>query len=258
MEFSKENITYWTKRAPGYSEVNIEELETDQRSVWGRVIDQRIMERYPNRDRESIKVLDVGTGPGFFAIILAELGYDVTAVDYTEAMLAQAKHNAGAMVSRISFREMNAEELLFADHSFDVIVSRNVTWNLHNPANAYRQWFRVLKEDGLLLNFDANWYRYLYDAEAKSLHIADRANVEKYQVADENAGTDVDAMEAIARQTPLAKEMRPFWDLQTLTDLGMTTVADENIWQTVWTDTERINNSSTPMFMIHAIKQAIH
>ena len=48
---------------------------------------------------------------------------------------------------------MNAEELTFAPESFDVIVSRNLTWNLHDPKKAYQSWERVLKSGGLLLNF---------------------------------------------------------------------------------------------------------
>lgn len=77
-------------------------------------------------------MLDVGTGPGFFAIILAELGYQVTAVDYTASMLEEARRNAGALAGCIRFRQMNAEELTFPADSFDVVVTRNVTWNLRD------------------------------------------------------------------------------------------------------------------------------
>ena len=59
----------------------------------------------------------------------------------------------------------------------------------------------MLAPGGLLLNFDANWYRYLWDAEAEQGHRQDRENLADSDVRDENAGTDVDAMEAIARQT---------------------------------------------------------
>lgn len=147
-------------------------------------------------------MLDVGTGPGFFAIILARMGYQVTAVDYTASMLEEARRNAGALADKIAFLQMNAEELMFADHSFDVLVTRNVTWNLHDPEKAYSHWTRVLAPGGLLLNFDANWYRYLWDEEAELGHKRDRENLAVSDVRDENAGTDVDAMEAIARKTP--------------------------------------------------------
>ena len=192
--------------------------------------------------------------PDFFAIILAELGYQVTAVDYTEAMLNQARKNAGPLASIIDFRRMDAEQLTFPDGAFDVIVSRNLTWNLPSPAKAYSQWTRVLKENGLLLNFDANWYRYLFNAQANALHLEDRKNVRENNAADDTAGTDVDAMEAIARQAPLSARRRPAWDIHVLHGLGMSVFADPEIWKQVWTENERINNASTPMFLVHAVK----
>lgn len=254
--YAQENITYWTRRAPSYSDVNQEELGGSQHSVWSRVIDQRIQSHFGNRSRDQIRLLDVGTGPGFFAIILAELGYQVTAVDYTEAMLNQARKNAGPLASIIDFRRMDAEQLTFPDGAFDVIVSRNLTWNLPSPAKAYSQWTRVLKENGLLLNFDANWYRYLFNAQANALHLEDRKNVRENNAADDTAGTDVDAMEAIARQAPLSARRRPAWDIHVLHGLGMSVFADPEIWKQVWTENERINNASTPMFLIAASKPA--
>ena len=252
--YAQENITYWTRRAPSYSDVNQEELGGSQHSVWSRVIDQRIQSHFGNRSRDQIRLLDVGTGPGFFAIILAELGYQVTEVDYTEAMLNQARKNAGPLASIIDFRRMDAEQLTFPDGAFDVIVSRNLTWNLPSPAKAYSQWTRVLKENGLLLNFDANWYRYLFNAQANALHLEDRKNVRENNAADDTAGTDVDAMEAIARQAPLSASRRPAWDGHVPHGLGLPVFADPEIWKQVWTENERINHASTPMFLVHAVK----
>ena len=85
--YEEENIHYWTGRASGYSGVNQEELASQQKIVWGKTISQRIAARFPGKKPGQIRVLDVGTGPGFFAIILAEMGYQVTAVDYTASML---------------------------------------------------------------------------------------------------------------------------------------------------------------------------
>jgi ubiquinone/menaquinone biosynthesis C-methylase UbiE len=253
--FEEENIAYWSNRAPGYSAVNQEELATNQRSVWGSVLHDAISSHCAGKLPTQISVLDVGTGPGFFAIILAEMGYQVTAVDYTEAMLVQAKENAGSL--DIAFRQMNAQNLTFPDGKFDVVISRNLTWNLNNPQSAYTHWARVLKPGGLLLNFDANWYSYLYDEKALQNHLHDRENLMYSDVRDETAGTDVDAMEAIAYQTPLAKCYRPEWDRSVLTELGMTVTLYPDIWKTVWTREERINNASTPMFLIHGVKNVM-
>lgn len=183
------------------------------------------------------------------------MGYSVTAVDYTAAMLEQAAQNAGVLAAKINFCRMNAEELTFAGGSFDVVVSRNVTWNLHAPEQAYAHWARVLKPGGLLLNFDANWYRYLYNAEAEQKHLADRKNVRDSGAFDDTAGTDVDAMESIARRAPLSLKMRPRWDLEILSRLGMEAAADTEIWREVWTQDELINNASTPMFLVSAVKK---
>ena len=252
--YEEENIHYWTHRAAGYSGVNQEELASNQKRVWRSVIARRIDARFPNRQPQTLRVLDVGTGPGFFAIILAELGYRVTAVDYTASMHDEARRNAGSLARQINFQQMNAEALTFPSASFDVVVTRNVTWNLPHPEAAYAQWIRVLAPGGLLLNFDANWYRYLWDDAAQQAHAQDRDNLRRSDVRDETAGTDVDAMERIARQAPLSTRLRPQWDLGVLQDLGLDASADPEIWRQVWTREERINNACTPMFLIEGKK----
>lgn len=252
--FEQRNIAYWTKRAPSYSEVNQQELNSAQRAIWRRVLLTHIDDVCGNEDPAHIRVLDVGTGPGFFAILLAEKGYDVTAVDYTASMLREAKANAGELGKSIRFHQMNAEQLAFEDGCFDVVMTRNLTWNLPHPEQAYREWCRVLKQGGLLLNFDANWYRYLYDDEARQGHLLDRKHIQQSGVPDETEGTDVPAMEAIAYRAPLSRFNRPQWDIQTLQQLGVYAVADPDIWKTVWTRDECINNCSTPMFMVKAVK----
>ena len=45
-----------------------------------------------------------------------------------------------------------------------------------------------------MLNFDANWYRYLYDEEMRKGYEADRAATEANQVRDEYINTDIEKM----------------------------------------------------------------
>lgn len=72
-------------------------------------------------------------------------GYQVTAVDCTCEMLCKARENAGDCAERIDWRQMDVQRLEFADESFDVVVSRNLTWDLEEPDRAYAEWMRVLK-----------------------------------------------------------------------------------------------------------------
>lgn len=253
----QKNKDYWSNRVSGYSEVNQEELATSQHKKWKKHLCHEIISCFPDRDPSGMKVLDIGTGPGFFSILLAESGFSVTAIDLTPEMLAEAQINAirsGLSADSIRFLEMNAENLRFGDGIFDVVISRNLTWNLPHPERAYAEWTRVLKPGGLLLNFDANWYHYLVDEKARSAYEADRENTKEAGMNDQNVGENFDAMEEIAAKVPLTKIYRPTWDIQILTELGMQAEADENVWTKVWSEEEKMNFFSTPLFMIRATK----
>ena len=250
----EENREYWTGRAAGYSAVNQVELSTVQRKKWKQCIQKELAKHFSDRTVSSLSVLEVGTGPGFFAILLTELGCAVTAIDLTPAMLFEAIKNAGSLVGTIRFLEMNAEALGFFDDSFDLVISRYLTWNLPHPETAYAEWVRVLKPGGLLLNFDANWYSYLFDESAKAAFQTDRANTAKTGIKDENIGENFDVMEEIARRVPLSRVRRPSWDWEVLSRLGCSVSTDEKIWETVWSEDEKINFASTPLFLIRAVK----
>ncbi len=42
----------------------------------------------------------------------------------------------------------------FPDETFDLVISRNLIWNLDDPKAAYREWLRVLKPERKLMIFD--------------------------------------------------------------------------------------------------------
>lgn len=256
-ELLQEIVSYWGTRAEGYSEVNEKELAGSQREAWLHVLE----EQFPEKKKEEMKILDIGTGPGFFPMILSEAGYTVTAVDYTEEMLEKAKENLGKYtkygLERVTLQRMDAQNLEFADETFDVVISRNLTWNLEKPEQTYQEWMRVLKPGGVLLNFDANWYGYLYDEEKKEAYEADRKKVEEQQLDDHYLCTDIDRMENIARQVPLSAMERPAWDTKVLESLGVCSIqTDSEIWKRVWSEEERLNYASTPMFLVRAEKSA--
>ena len=76
-------------------------------------------------------ILDVGTGTGRAALLLARGGAKVTAVDASDAMLAIARERAAAEGVSVNFQVGDAHALDFADRSFDVVVSLRVL--MHTP-----------------------------------------------------------------------------------------------------------------------------
>ena len=81
----------------------------------------------------------------------------MTGTDLTPQMVESAEKLAGEEQVSCEFLVMDAEKLEFGDDTFDVVISRNLTWTLPHPQEAYREWKRVLKPGGILLNFDADY-----------------------------------------------------------------------------------------------------
>lgn len=242
---------YWTRRASSYTEVVRKNLADGWDCKWA----DELIRNFPKAEGRTLKVLDIGTGPGFYAIILASRGYDVTAVDLSEGMIEQAKHNAGSLAGKIRFFKMDAQELSFPDNEFDVIVTRNLTWNLPDPVKAYGEWRRVLRDGGVMLNIDSNWYAYLFDDKKKCEKLADRENVLNAGFEDHDSYDESWLMENISRTLPMGKLPRPQWDAVTLLDLGFKDVsADTTVSSKLWSREEMLNYASTPCFLIRAVK----
>ena len=258
---------YWHSRAQGYSQVNQEELAGCQRKNWSCFLDSEICRSFSKSDEESlsleeksgIKILDVGTGPGFFPIILTELGYDVTACDYTEQMLEKARENAGEAASKIRFLKADAQNLTecgeIYEQSFDVVICRNLLWNLEYPEKAYESFFSVLKNGGMVMVFDANWYSYLFDEKKRVEYEKDRLNVAAAECGDYNIGENFDVMETLALKMPLSRQNRPDWDKAALEKCGFCNVKFAlDVGQKLYSEKEKINYKSTPLFFVRGEK----
>jgi ubiquinone/menaquinone biosynthesis C-methylase UbiE len=242
---------YWTRRASSYTDVVKKNFADGWDSKWA----DELIKNFPKSEGRTLKVLDIGTGPGFYAIILAARGYDVTAVDVSDGMLEQAKNNAGQLADKIRFLKMDAQQLDFDDGEFDVIVTRNLTWNLPDPVKAYGEWRRVLRDGGVMLNIDSNWYAYLFDENKKSEKQADRANTVQAGFEDYESYDEGWLMESISRTLPMGRLARPKWDAMTLLSLGYKNVsADTSVSRRLWSKEEMLNYASTPCFLIRAVK----
>ena len=254
MSLREENISYWNQRAEGYAQINHDQFGNSRGAAWLAALEEPLLASFPDLQPGDVSVLDVGCGPGLFSILLALRGYRVTAVDYTPNMLERASALAASHGCHVKVVAADAEQLPFADESFNAVVSRNLTWNLPHPREAYAEWHRVLAPSGIIVNFDANWYLHLFDEQARLAYERDRARTREAGLTEECEIAGFEKMEAIAREVPLSPVERPRWDLDVLSDLNMSAHADTSIWQRVWNEEERINFASTPLFRITAAK----
>jgi demethylmenaquinone methyltransferase/2-methoxy-6-polyprenyl-1,4-benzoquinol methylase len=90
-------------------------------------------------------VLDVATGTGLVAKALVERGFRVTGVDQSPEMLARARERFG---DRVELVEASADELPFADRSFDHLTFTYLLRYVDDPAATIRELARVVRPGG--------------------------------------------------------------------------------------------------------------
>ena len=208
----KSRITaYWAGQKDAWLAQRLAELHSPLGGAWRREFETALPSGRP------LRILDVGTGCGFFSIILSQMGHSCTGIDITPEMIEGAKTLAGHEKAPADFLVMDAENLDFPDESFDAVVSRNLTWTLPHPARGYSEWLRVLKKGGTILNFDADYGKEDLVAELDPLpkeHSHNMLDVAQLEECD-----------AIKARLSISGADRPNWDLQVLLRLGCTLVS---------------------------------
>lgn len=141
---------YWDCSADGYSSFVNCGMRSRRRVFLKEILSEEIGET-------GKKILDVGTGPGTLALILAEMGHDVTGLDFSEGMLSRGRENARRFGLDVAFVRGDAEDLKFEDASFDVVICRALMWTLTRPEEAVAEWNRVLRPGGIVAVIDGSW-----------------------------------------------------------------------------------------------------
>jgi SAM-dependent methyltransferase len=99
--------------------------------------------------RPGDRVLDLGAGSGFSSEMLARFGYDVVAIDPDLQALAHNRKRPSFDASRIDGRVRVvgslAEDLPFADATFDGLAGLNVLHHVPDLTRATREFARVLR-----------------------------------------------------------------------------------------------------------------
>ncbi|RJX24763.1 MAG: class I SAM-dependent methyltransferase [Dethiobacter sp.] len=141
----------WNQRAEDYDEQFGHGLKSlEEKEAWKEVLKAAV-------GSENLDILDVGTGTGFLALILSELGHNCTGIDISEKMLNQAKKKAVQNRLPASFHYGDAEQLSFKEGSFDIVINRHLLWTLPHPELAMENWIKVLKPGGKLVIIEGKW-----------------------------------------------------------------------------------------------------
>lgn len=123
----------WSRCAPGYEDG----FAVLTRGAVGPLLDATGV-------AAGTEVLDLGTGTGVAAAAIEERGASVIGVDFSEAMIGEARRR----LPEIDFRVASADALPFDDGAFDAVVANGVLHHLAEPDRALEEAHRILGEGG--------------------------------------------------------------------------------------------------------------
>jgi len=189
---------YWDKQAVIWAEEKQEAWEQKETEYWLQFF------KTLKGKRQGIKVLEAGTASGYFANIMTLAGFEVTAIDYSKAMITEAKRVSRELDLNVTYEVMDAQALTFPKDTFDLVFTRIMTWTLPDTYSFYKSAFDVLKPGGVLLNFDGDFGEVVFSQEGHERYPADimqEANV-------------------IKAQLEISKLSRPEADISMLQDIG--------------------------------------
>jgi len=96
------------------------------------------------------RILEAGTGKGYFAVLLAQIGHPFTTFDISRQEQDYARLNLRyfGFEHLVDFRLEDGEALSFPDHSYDVIFCVNALHHFRKPYQVVHEMLRVLAPAG--------------------------------------------------------------------------------------------------------------
>ena len=122
-----------------------EEIPNQYHRAFGELTSQAIQPLlHAVRVRSGTKLIDIACGPGYVSAVAAKRGAIVLGVDFSSAMIEQAKQ----LHPGIDFRDGDAEELPLGNGLFDAAVMNFGILHLGQPEKAISEAYRVLRSEG--------------------------------------------------------------------------------------------------------------
>ncbi|MGG7620692.1 class I SAM-dependent methyltransferase [Bacillus coreaensis] len=135
-------------------------------------------------DHQSILFVGVGTGADLELIDLNK--FDITGIDYSKAMLDKAREKFKN--SSVEFLNMDAQNMDFPDHQFDLVVASLILSVVPDEDKCLKEMERVLKPNGEILIFDK------FSPKGKKLSILKRVLRPVIQLLGTDIGRDFEKL----------------------------------------------------------------
>jgi len=145
---TRKNRAWWDSTSTGYQDAHGDRIEIEA-LAWG-------VWRIPESalrvlgDLRGLDVLELGCGGGQWTTALLRDGFRAFGVDFSAAQLGSARERARRLGTATPFSQGDAEQLPFADASFDVVFCDHGATSFARPEAAIAEASRVMRAGGLL------------------------------------------------------------------------------------------------------------
>ena len=142
---------YWDDQAAEYDTyADHGLLDSDTRSAWKDLL-RTWLPTTPAR------IADLACGTGTMAVLMAELGHQVSGVDLSDEMVARARAKTAPFGAAVDICQGDAADPPLAAGAFDVVFARHILWTLPDPTEALRRWANLLRPGGRMVLVEGRW-----------------------------------------------------------------------------------------------------
>jgi len=119
-------------------------------NIYNRKVFSEIGHRVASYIEPADQVLECACGTGAISVAVAAKAAHLTATDYAEGMLKQARKKLSAF-GNVTVETADITALSYPDHAFDKVVAGNVIHLLPDPKAAMAELVRVCRPGGMLI-----------------------------------------------------------------------------------------------------------
>lgn len=215
----KRLIDFWNHYSKQQGEYTRNSLRTND---W---VEAKLQLLCPNM--KNMRIADIGTGAGFMAISLAQLGHQVVATDISEKMLEEARTIAAENNVSVEFVIDDIKDTKLQKGTFDIVILRDVIFNITDIDKTASNVVDLIRPGGYIMIADGNYFLYCHDDEylhRNDYHLIRNREFE-YQSMTEMSDEQYHELESIINTLEVNCKCRPYENLRILARMGIANIS---------------------------------